>query len=89
MQSNKTLTCNLDSLDDLVGTVVDRNMDRNSFSMVVNLNQKKVGGRMPRPKSRIFISLKLLLSRLPCLPTQVKTSVKRGYQRGSNVRDRI
>lgn len=61
MQSNKTLTCNLDSLDDLVGTVVDGNMDRNIFSMVVNLNQKKIGGRMPRPKSRIFISFKLLL----------------------------
>jgi hypothetical protein len=37
----RKLTCNLDSSDDLVGIVVDRNMYRNSFSMVMNLKQEK------------------------------------------------
>lgn len=41
MLSNRTLTCNLDSSDDLVGIVVDRNVYRNSFSMVMNLKQEK------------------------------------------------
>jgi hypothetical protein len=37
----KQLTRNLDFFDNLVGAVIDGNIDRDGFSMVVNLKQER------------------------------------------------